>query len=243
MPSKKKFFEPRRDTYLRQTHSPLNAMAIVMPLLIVFHAGSAFSGQTSLLASRDLARVLSVFGSTAWFLPPLTVMGVLLLIYSARRKQWKFQLKVVAAMLLESVLWTLPLFAISYLCSRLLDASGVLTAGETACAFHDFLPAFGAGVYEEFLFRLILIGGVTWISTDIFSLKKDHVLLVMLVISSLAFSLYHFSWSFSQAAEVFTWNQFIWRAAAGLCLGIIYANRGFGITVATHTLWSLYCIW
>ncbi len=40
----------------------------------------------------------------------------------------------------------------------------------------------------------------------------------------------------------FTWGLFMFRAAAGVCLGIVYAFRGLGIAVGAHTLWNLYAV-
>ena len=234
------YVEPRRESYSRLTHQPMNGIIFVVPLLVLFHVGSAFS-HTALFASRDLARILSVFGATAWYIPPLLVVSVLLLQHLAQRRRWRFEPRVLAGMLAESLLWTLPLFAINYLCSRLLDAGGMLAAHSGA--FHGVLLAAGAGVYEEFIFRLVLIGLLVWALGSILGAKrKDLSVLVALIISALAFSLYHFSWGSDGSAASFDWGLFVFRTAAGICLGIVYAFRGLGIAVGAHTVWNLYAV-
>jgi len=234
------YSQPRHNSYARLTHQPMNAMIFVVPLLVLFHVGSAFS-RTTLFASRDLARILGVFGATAWYLPPLLVVSVLGLQHLAQRGRWQFEPRVLIAMVAESILWAIPLFAVNYLCYRLLNSGGMLAAHSGA--FQRVLLAVGAGVYEEFLFRLVTIGLLIWALPSILGPKrKDLVVLVALVVSALAFSLYHFSWGSDDPAGRFTWGLFIFRATAGMCLGIVYAFRGLGIAVGAHTLWNLYTV-
>ena len=236
------YYYSERDSYRWRTHRPVNSLLLVAPLLLVFHAGSA-SVEAPLFATRDLARILGVFGSTAWYLPPLLVAAVLMIQHAVRRDRWRLEGGVLAGMVVESVLWALPLLAINYLCSLLLSAGGALGAQDAASTV-SALQAVGAGVYEEFVFRLILLGLVTWIFTNVLEVRKrkDWVTLLVLVASSLAFSLYHFSWPADAVGVAFNWGDFTWRAAAGVCLGLIYATRGFGIAVGAHVTWNLYVV-
>ena len=231
--------DPRRDSYRRQTLRPLHAVAFVFPLLAFFHVGSMFES-ADLLASRDLQRILGLFGATAGFLPPALVLGTLLIQHVARRDSWDLRLGVLVGMLFEAILWAVPIFAVSYLISRWTNAGGPLVASR---GLSTALRAVGAGVYEEFLFRLALVGATTWLFADLFRLKKDVVILVALVLSALIFSLYHFSWSPDEAGQAFSWAKFVFYCAAGLCLGVVYAYRGFGIAVGAHTVWNVYSLY
>ena len=232
--------DPRRDSYRRQSLRPLHALVFALPLLAFFHVGSAFEGTGGLFASRDLHRLLGLFGATAWFLPPALVLGTLLIQHVARGDRWILRPGVLVGMLFESVLWAVPIFAVSYLTSRWSNATGSLAA---ARGLSVALQAAGAGVYEEFLFRLALMGATTWLFADLFRLKRDLVILAALVLSALAFSLYHFSWSPDEAGPAFSWGLFVFYCAAGLCLGVIYAYRGFGIAVGAHTVWNVYYLY
>jgi Type II CAAX prenyl endopeptidase Rce1-like len=231
-------FEPRRNSYRWQTHRPLNCLAIALPLLVVYHVGSAFS-ETTLFVSRDLRRMLGVFGQAGWYLPPVLVIVAVLLQHIARRDPWRIRPGVVAGMLLESLAWTLPLLAANYLCQLLLDSSAILAASSQ---WPRLLVAIGAGVYEEFIFRFLLLGTVIWIFASGFSLKREFVVLAALAFSAATFSLYHFSFSPDSAGPAFTWGMFIFRAVAGLALGLVYVGRGFGIAVGAHTFWNLYVV-
>jgi len=228
--------DPRRDSYRRQSLRPLHALVFVFPLLAFFHVGLAFES-TGLFASRDLHRILGVFGVTAWFLPPALVLGTLLIQHVARGDRWILRPGVLAGMLVEAVLWAVPIFAINYLSARWANATGPLAA---ALGLPLALQAVGAAVYEEFLFRLALMGATTWLFADLFRIKKDVVIFAALVLSALVFSLYHFSWSAGEVGPAFSWGLFAFRFTAGLCLGVIYAYRGFGIVVGAHTVWNVY---
>ena len=215
-------------------------------MLVAFHVGSAYVRPT-LFATEGLKRILGIFGATAAYLPPLLVGVALLIQHVARRDRWTVHPRVLVGMLVESVLWALPLLAIHYLVHRLLGSGGLLAAeGTTGTTVQgDILNALGAGVYEEFAFRYILLGLTTWLCIrNVDSpAKRDTIMLVVLVASALAFSLYHhFPWPGQVDAPAFNLGDFTWRAVAGLCLGLVYAYRGFGIAVGAHVVWNLYCV-
>ena len=97
MANKHSLFEPRREVYRRLTHSPLHCMVFIMPLLGLFHVGSAFSN-TTLFASCDLELILGLFGPTAWYAPPILVLTVLVMLHLVRRDRWRIYPIVLAGM-------------------------------------------------------------------------------------------------------------------------------------------------
>lgn len=238
----------RREGYRWETSRPANCLVFVAPILIAFHVGSAYV-RAPLLATADLERILGVFGHAAWYLPPVLIGVALLIQHSARRDRWRVRPAVLAGMVVESVLWALPLLAINYLVGRLLVTDGMLAAAGTTIQV-NVLQALGAGVYEEFVFRYVFLGLIAWACTRNLDspAKRDLITLVVLVASSLAFSLYHhFPWPGHVSAPAvnlpaFNLGDFTWRTVAGLCLGLVYAYRGFGIAVGAHVVWNLYWV-
>ncbi len=233
----------RSENYRWQTCRPGNCLVFVAPLLVVFHVGSAYV-RAPLYATAGLKRILGIFGPTAWYLPPLLIAVALLIHHGARGDRWRMRPGVLAGMLVESVLWAAPLLALNYLLSRLLGADGMLAAADAAVQA-NILKALGAGLYEEFVFRYILLGLVAWLCSHNLdsAAKRDFVTLVVLIASSFAFSLYHhFPWPGYVGAPEFNPADFAWRTAAGLCLGLVYAYRGFGIAVGAHVVWDLYYV-
>ena len=221
----------------------MNCLIFVAPMLVAFHAGSAYV-RAPLFATEGLKRILGLFGATAWYLPPLLIGAALLVQHVARRDRWALRLPVLVGMLVESILWALPLLAVHYLVQRLLGSGGPLAAAGTEVQA-DILKALGAGIYEEFAFRYILLGLTAWFCIRNLDspAKEDLVMLVVLVASALAFSLYHhFPWPGQVDAPALNLGDFTWRTVAGLCLGLVYAYRGFGIAVGAHVVWNLYCV-
>ena len=231
---------PQRETYRWQTHRPLNCLAFILPMLLVFQLAAALYG-TSLLAPRDLGRLLRHFGATAVYLPPLFIVLVLLLQHLLQRDRWKVQPQALAGMCGESVGWTLPLIGLSYMTGRLIAQQA---AGGQGCEtlFQQVALALGAGIYEEFIFRLLLISLAMLLLVDIFGLPETPVAVGAVIISAVLFSLYHFvGLKFAEAAG-FPWAEFVFRCLAGAYLGWLYVFRGFGVAVGVHALFDIYVV-
>lgn len=228
------------DTYRSRTHQPLTCLVFLLPMLLFFHIGSSFYNISSLLAVRDMGRLLSVFGAgSAQLAVAVLLVGVLLLAHLMSGQSWKVQPKVLGGMAVESIVWMLPLIAMAMLNVKVLAA----TWGEQAVfVMKESLIAVGAGIYEEFLFRLAFIGLAVLLLVKVFGLKKEPVSIAAVVVAGICFSLYHFHWRQFGGTMVFPWHDFIFRFAAGVYLGGIYLVRGFGIAVGTHAAYDLYLV-
>jgi hypothetical protein len=62
-------------------------------------------------------------------------------------------------------------------------------------------------------------------------MPKLTALPLMIVVSAVAFSLYHYKPS---GTEPFQWESFVFRTLAGIYFGVIFAWRGFGLTAGAH---------
>lgn len=224
------------DRYSHQTQRPLHSLAFLAAPLIFYQLAALRYGH-DVVAPDDLARLLAFFGATAWFLPPLLIAVVLLGQHVGHRYRWEIRPGVLAGMLAESVALVLPLYSMSYLQSRFL-AAGVTSQPTSALSL--VLHSLGAGIYEEFIFRLVLVSGVLLVFVDILGLRRDAMALVAVLVGGLLFSAYHLSGAELSGAEAFPWQDFFFRALAGWYLGGLYVWRGFGIAVGTHVIWNLY---
>lgn len=235
----------RPDTYRRQTLRPLNGLLFILPMLLFFQVGSGYYG-TSLLAPRHLHKLLKYFGATAAYLPPLTIVLVLLsqqVLHRPAADRWKIRPNVLAGMFGESILWMIPLIGLSRLAGRLLAHQATSSpAGGWEDVLRRSLLAVGAGIYEEFLFRLVFICLTLLVAVDIFGLKKELFAVVAVVLGALTFSLYHFSGSQLADMSSFPWTEFAFRAAAGVYLGGLFVLRGFGIAVGAHAFYNIYVL-
>ncbi len=97
----------------------------------------------------------------------------------------------------------------------------------------------GAGVYEEALFRLIL---VPVLFALLRLLQTPQILASALAVtgSALLFSLAHHA---GTPGEAFTWFAFVFRWMAGVFFAWVFVVRGFGIAVCTHTAYDILVGW
>ena len=181
---------------------------------------------------KHLGQVLGIMGPMANFLPPLLVVAVLLLMQFSRHEKWAVQKKAVLGMGAESLLWMAPLVAMVMLAPKLLLTA--LGSKPNNSLLQGVILAIGAGVYEEFLFRLLLIGGAILLLTKVLGIRRSKVAIGAAIVAGIAFSLYHFG------PHQFVFSAFVIRALAGVYLGGLYLYRGFGIAVGAHVAYDIY---
>jgi hypothetical protein len=196
---------------------------------------------TSLLAPRDVHKLLKHFGATASYLPAALIVLVLVLQHFFHKYPWRIQGKVLAGMLAESILWMVPMICMARFSGRLLSQQAQ-AATHYPKALQGLLEAAGAGIYEEFLFRLGFISVVMLILVDILGLKKEPSAGVAVILGAAVFSLYHFSTDQLADLSTMPWPELIFRAVAGMYLGCVYVCRGFGIAVGTHTFYNVFVL-
>ena len=102
---------------------------------------------------------------------------------------------------------------------------------------NNFILSIGAGLYEELIFRFLLIFILTISISFILKTKEFYSLILSIVVSSILFSIFHYI-----GEESFTPISFTLRFLAGIYLSIIYINRGFGIVALTHAFYDLFVI-
>ena len=221
-------------SYLVKTRRPLNCLMFLLPLLVAYEAGQKFY-RDDLIAPASLAALLEPFGAPARFVPPVLIVLVLLSWQVLSRQPWHVDGEVLLGMYAESVVAMMPLFGLSKLLTAVAAslpslASGGLPAGTAA----QLLSGIGAGIYEEFLFRLIAIGLLLVLTVDVLNAPRKPMVVMAIVLSSVVFSHSHFL-----GGEHFNWGSFTFRALAGAYLAVIYVFRGFGIAVGTHACWNV----
>jgi hypothetical protein len=93
----------------------------------------------------------------------------------------------------------------------------------------------GAGLHEELVFRLIGVGGLSWLLTGVTGEKRAF--LAALLLSSLTFSLAH---HIGPHGEAFAFDAFVYRSLAGVFFALVYQIRGFAVAAWTHALYDVY---
>jgi membrane protease YdiL (CAAX protease family) len=93
----------------------------------------------------------------------------------------------------------------------------------------------GAGVYEELLFRVVLlnlvVGLLAWMRAG-----PRAGLIGGVVLSSLLFSAAHYV---PGSGDAFRWVTFLFRFMAGAYFAVLFRYRGFGIAAGTHAFYDV----
>jgi len=100
------------------------------------------------------------------------------------------------------------------------------------------LLSIGAGVYEELVFRFLLLAEGFALLDKVLHVPRTTAFTVALVVSSLLFSAYH---HIGPHGEKFRAAAFGFRAVAGLLLGLLFAGRGLALCAYLHAFYDVIC--
>ena len=166
-------------------------------------------------------------------MPGLAVVAILLGAQLTSRRPWTIRPRAVALLYLESVVWALPLIALS----RTLRMIGSAQPGPPADRlWSELVLCVGAGIYEELVFRLILICVVVMIGHDLLKWSAGWTLALGVLISSVLFAAHHHA---PMGSEPFHAARFFFRFLAGVYLGGVFAFRGYGPAAGAHVAYNL----
>ena len=109
----------------------------------------------------------------------------------------------------------------------------------------NIVTGIGAGIYEELVFRLILICILMLLLQDALRLDHKNSIVLSVLISAALFSAHHHVDFFSgqpNAIDPFNLTRFAFRTIAGIYFAILFAIRGFGITAGTHAFYNIIAV-
>lgn len=225
--------EPLR--YGKETHRPLNQLLVIVPLLVIFQIGAMRWG-SSLAVPQYLRDVFLQMAVTGPFLSAGLVVAVLLGQHLTRRDPWRCSGWVAGGIVVESAVWSVPLLGVSWITR---DLPPAMIREEI---LRGAVEAVGAGVYEEFLFRLVLLSVLMMIFVDLLRLRKDKSGVAAVLLAGLMFAAFHFSPSQWWSEAPLPWGRFVFLAAAGIWWGVLFVWRGFAVAVCSHIWWDLFVV-
>ncbi len=98
------------------------------------------------------------------------------------------------------------------------------------------IASIGAGIYEEFVFRYLLITFLIFVFTKYLNLKTIYAAAFAIFWAALIFSAFHYV---GELGDKFDAVSFIFRFIAGIILSLLYFLRGYAIAVYTHAIYDL----
>ncbi len=215
---------------------PLEALVFLLPLIVVSELGSRWFGvsaefpeQGRVVAFHLLRFFFQLFGSTGALMPALAVVAILLSTHVVSGQPWQVRKSAVGLMCLESMAWALPLLLINHWVRLAQGPKPSEWLGQATLGI-------GAGIYEELVFRLILVTAIVMIGSDLLGRRQAVMLLVAIVVSALLFAAHHHP---PVGSDPFDASRFLFRTLAGVYLGVIFAVRGYGLAAGTHAAYNL----
>lgn len=224
--------------YVRLSRTPWYSLIFILPLVALYEALAVMVNWASPLQLRNgadvlLRQLLELFGlSTPYVLGLVFAAGAGVTWFWQRRRYGTTRVVVgyLAGMLFESVVWAVFLLLALYV------ADQFLMIGATDTVLRTAFLAVGAGIYEEGVFRLILITALVSFFQGAMDWQWPIARGVAIGLAAVLFALFHYV---GVAGEAFAWNSFGYRSVAGVILGLLFMLRGFGITVYAHTIYDL----
>ncbi|GMU21327.1 MAG: CAAX amino protease [Phycisphaerae bacterium] len=232
--------------YFYVTQRPWPSLLFILPMLVIFEVGTwlRFHGSAGrgpqLVAPFLIEWLVNALGAQGQRFPTLLTMAPGLLLVAillgwhvAARHPWRVDLVVLATMLGESLFWTIPLFVFG----RVLLQSALLDSAAAREAWIDtVIRSFGAGIYEELVFRLICITALVLLLIDILRLPRTPTAIFIILFSAGLFAAHHHP---PLGADEFRITSFAFRTLAGLYLAGLFVYRGFGIAAGSHAFYNI----
>lgn len=236
---------------------PLVSLAFVAPILLVYEAGILVLGHEQVRNGADvwLRLFLDWLGFGQYFLLPVLTCSILLAWHHTTRQEWSISTGVLSRMFVETSVFALVLLFLAQAQSQLFAAMHHPPAGATlASTTHPQTAAgvvgyLGAGLYEELLFRLMLLPTLA-AGLRLAGGNGTISLFLAILLSSLLFAAAHYRLDLSLGpwhvvtayGDNFDGFSFLFRGLAGALFGVLFVYRGFGIAVGTHALYDILAV-
>lgn len=181
---------------------------------------------------------LEIFGRNGTLIFNLIIISIFFYAAFHLEKKNPPSFRIYIVMFLESAIYALLLgktsqflvnqFMLSTLSNPTLSTKGIA-----------IILSIGAGVYEEIVFRLLLLSALYFVFVKICKINDGISGFLSIVIGAIIFSSMHHIGSLS---DTFSIEGFLFRFMAGLILSTIFIFRGLGIAVYTHALYDVWVV-
>jgi membrane protease YdiL (CAAX protease family) len=226
-------------TYFQLSRSPHYGLVFAIPLLITYEGLALFLNHSDLYGIRNSADVflkliLAYIGIHGFFAfgAAMIVALILFRILGGGPRFASIRFGILAWMLVESLVYSLVFGAVVSAITRLLLAQPFLLSRSA-----QVLVSLGAGIYEEFVFRVLLLAALVFFLHRVLHLRQNMAYGMAAILGATLFAAFHYIGPFGDPLQL---PSFMFRFIAGLILTGLYITRGYGITAYTHSLYDLW---
>ncbi len=223
--------------YWEETKRPIYSLALVFPFLLIYEIGVLVL-DPKVINGGDaiIRRILGMFSVHAAFVSAMVLLVVFIGWQIKSKASWRIDPRKLMLQYVESGLFAVLLFLfLGWLSMRL--PNQILAGGVGGVRSHllELVLYCGAGVYEELVFRVMLLGLLMLAFTKLWEMEKMHAAAASVLVGAVLFSLFHYV----GGAEQFALNSFFQRTFAGIYFSAIYVTRSFGVAAASHALYDI----
>lgn len=241
--------ETRLRAFFRLTKTGTYGFLSALPLLILYEVSIFLVNQDSLSQIRVGAdvwvkRLVASLGGTGMVALGIVVLFIGLgIFFYERKKDIAIRPSYFGWMLFESTIYAIfCAMLVSGLVGALFYNIGVvemIALAQDGLASQDIWTklslSLGAGLYEELVFRVILVGGLFVILRQV-SDNTIAAYVLAAIVGAAIFSGVHYTGSLG---DTFTVPSFTFRFLFGLALNVIFLLRGFGVAAWTHAIYDV----
>ena len=228
---------PDEVSYFEESRRLGLSIVSILPLVVLYQVAIVQSGSpTRNLAEVWISGPLSLLGMSAAAIMNIIVLMALVFAFWKVHSAGPLGLRFITVMLLESVMYALVLFTGVTVVAKYMQAEMGRYLAIHLPASGSLLLGLGAAVYEELLFRLILVGAGIAILTKACLWNRLLATVTLLTLSSLLFAAAH---HVSATGEPFDSFVFTFRTLCGVFLGLVFLLRGLGVAVWTHAIYNV----
>jgi len=239
-------------TYWQASRAPRYSLLFALPLLIIYQVLAALvpAGPGGVIVRNGADVMLQsvfVWLAGAWgpriFLLCLIGVGAWLIAKDVRSNRASIRPAVLGGMLLESTCLALVFgIVVGLLTAALLGGPPPMAIGFLQQHIDRstlLMISLGAGIYEELLFRVLLVGLIAWTAHKVLGWRPLVAGIVAAVLGALIFSAFHYIGPYGDPWDIYS---FVFRSIAGLFFSGLYLLRGFGVTAWTHALYDVFLL-
>ncbi|MBN2711125.1 MAG: CPBP family intramembrane metalloprotease [Planctomycetes bacterium] len=244
--------------YLLESRKPIVCLVFALPFFLCYHIGVWWMGKVSLDggkwlngADKMLADALNYLGIGGPLISFFFVLVVFIFLQQISNRGWQVRPGTLALMMLESAIFALPPFLLNQVVTRVIDptlaaAVGTVQSDDQMVNYlMNLILSVGAGVYEEFLFRMVLMTALFAFFKNVFKMKGAPLYIVAVLGQALLFALLHhlptgpdpLSWELVKTIRFM--RTFAFRILAGVYFAYLYQERGFGIAAGAHAFYDI----
>jgi hypothetical protein len=239
--------------YWDKARTPRYSLLFALPLFLFYEGlAAALAGSPGAASVRNAADVvlktpfLAISGTRGSLVFFATIVATFVFVVARDLTKSRDRLKprFFGFMLAESAALALLLgVVVGTITAKLLGGIGLsaqaggVTPLQQMSAGTRLMLALGAGLYEELLFRVILVGGLAFGVRWLTGATRVQAGFVAAMVGALVFSAFHYVGEYGDPLEL---ASFTYRAIAGLVFSGLYLMRGFGITAWSHALYDVY---